>query len=103
MKYVYLIQSLDNGYYKIGVSNSPTIRLSSLQTGNSSEIKLINEYQSEFATKIERALQRKYSYCNKRGEWFELSIEDELNFMCDCDKINNNLGLLRKNNNIFIK
>ena len=76
MKYVYLIQSLEEGYYKIGVSKNPQKRLLELQTGNSSPLKLIETYQSEHANKIERTLQRRYSHFHKKGEWFNLSLEE---------------------------
>ena len=42
MKHIYLIQSQEDGYYKIGVSKHPKKRVKQLQTGNSSELKLLN-------------------------------------------------------------
>jgi predicted GIY-YIG superfamily endonuclease len=102
MKSIYLIQSLENGYYKIGVSKHPNKRLKELQTGNSSELKLIDLYQSEFAYQIEKTLQRRYSYLKKEGEWFDLSIENEVIFNNECKKIEENLMFLRKSGNVFI-
>ena len=67
MKYIYLIQSLEEGYYKIGVSKNPSKRVEQLQTGNSSPLKLIEVYYTEHADKIERILQRKYEHLRKRG------------------------------------
>jgi len=102
MKYIYLIQSQEDGYYKIGVSKSPVRRLSALQTGNSSELKLVESYQSEYAHKIERALQRRYSYLKKEGEWFDLSIKEDVSFLTDCKQIEENFNILKKNGNVFI-
>lgn len=102
MKSIYLIQSLENGYYKIGISNNPNKRVEQLQTGNSSPLKLIETYQSEFAHQIEKTFHRRYSHMNKNGEWFDLSISEEANFHNDCQKIENNIIFLRKNNNVFI-
>ena len=102
MKHVYLIQSIDEGYYKIGVSKHPNKRINQLKTGNSSELKLINSYESEFAHDIERALQRRYSYLRKEGEWFEISLNEEVTFISDCKKIEENLNFLKKNGNVFI-
>ena len=65
MKYVYLIQSLEDSRYKIGVSKHPKKRVKQLQTGNSSELKLVESYKSEFAHQIERALQRRYTHLKK--------------------------------------
>lgn len=102
MKYVYLIQSLENSYYKIGLSIHPNKRIKELQTGNSSELKLIETYQSKFAHIIEKTLQRRYSHLRKEGEWFEFSISNEVSFINECKKIEENLEFLKKNDNVFI-
>jgi len=83
MKYVYLIQSLENSCYKIGVSKHPNKRIKELQTGNSSELKLVEVYQSEIAHMIEKTLQRRYKYLHKEGEWFEMSISNEVSFISE--------------------
>jgi predicted GIY-YIG superfamily endonuclease len=102
MKYIYLIQSLENSYYKIGVSKHPNKRIKELQTGNSSELKLIETYQSEFAYLIEKTLQRKYSYLRKEGEWFDMSISNEVSFINECKEIEKNIQFLKENGNVFI-
>jgi len=102
MKYVYLIQSLEEGYYKIGVSKHPNKRISELNTGNSSPLKLIEKYESEFAYAIEKTLQRKYSPFKKNGEWFDLSVINEITFNEECQKIEENLIFLKKSGNVFI-
>jgi predicted GIY-YIG superfamily endonuclease len=102
MKYIYLIQSLENGYYKIGISKHPTKRLQQLQTGNSSSLKLIDVYQSERADKIEHILQRRYLHLHKKGEWFDLGISQEVNFKKECQKIEETLTFLKKSGNVFI-
>lgn len=101
-KYVYLIQSLEDGHYKIGVSIHPSRRVSALQTGNSSELKLVESYESEFAYKIEKSLQRRYSYLKKEGEWFEMSITNEVTFLKECENIEKNLIFLKESGNLFI-
>jgi len=102
MKYIYLIQSLEDGHYKIGISKNPNKRIQQLNTGNSSPLKLINSYKSEFAEKIEGALHRKYSYLHKNGEWFDLSIEQEVSFIDECKKIEDIIIFLKKSDNVFI-
>jgi predicted GIY-YIG superfamily endonuclease len=102
MKYVYLIQSLEDSRYKIGVSKHPKKRVQQLQTGNSSELKLIESYQSEFAYQIEKTLQRRYSYLKKEGEWFDLSIKEDVSFLTDCKQIEDSINILKKNGNVFI-
>jgi len=102
MKYVYLIQSQEDGYYKIGVSKHPKKRVKQLQTGNSSELKLVESYQSEHANKIEKALQRRYSYLKKEGEWFDMGVSQEVSFLTDCKQIEHNFNILKENGNVFI-
>lgn len=94
MKYIYLIQSLENSYYKIGISKQPNLRIKQLNTGNPSPTKLIDVYESEIANKIERILQRRYSYAKRQGEWFDLSISIEVTFKKECKQIEENLILL---------
>lgn len=102
MKYIYLIQSLENSYYKIGVSKHPNKRIKELQTGNSSELKLIEVYQSEFAHQIEKTMQRRYTHLKKEGEWFDLSITNEVSFIKECQQIEENMVFLKKSGNVFI-
>jgi hypothetical protein len=102
IKYVYLIQSLENSYYKIGVSKHPQQRVGELQTGNQSPLKLVEMYPSDYAFQIERALQARHSHLRREGEWFEMSIENEVAFINECKKIEENLIFLKKNGNVFL-
>ncbi|HPC09485.1 MAG TPA: GIY-YIG nuclease family protein [archaeon] len=102
MRYIYLIQSLDDGFYKIGLSKHPNKRLNQLQTGNSLKLKLVEIYQSEFANLIEKTLQRKYSYLRMEGEWFNLTLDIELSFLDECKKIEENIKILKESGNYFI-
>lgn len=96
MKYVYLIQSLENSYYKIGALKNPNRRIKELQTGNSSELKLVEIFQSEYANQIERTLRRRYSYLRKEGEWFDMGISNEVSFIGECKQIENSIIFLKK-------
>ena len=102
MKYIYLIRSQEDGYYKIGISKHPQKRIKQLQTGNSSELKLIESYQSNYANSIENTLHRRYSHLNKEGEWFELSVVEEAKFISNCKKIEENIRTLKDSGNIFM-
>lgn len=102
MKKIYLIQSLEEGYYKIGVSKNPEKRLKQLQTGNSSELKLIHSYSSEYANKIEKTLHNMLSHCKKEGEWFDMSLPDALSFDVQCERIEKNIMILKESGNVFI-
>ena len=102
IKYIYLIQSQEDGYYKIGVSKHPNKRIKQLNTGNSSELKLIESYKTDLAHQIERALQRRFSHMRKEGEWFEMSVNEEVNFIKYCKQVEDNINILKKNGNVFI-
>lgn len=102
MKQIYLIQSQEDGYYKIGISKHPQKRIKQLQTGNSSELKLISTYETEYANKIEKTLHRRYSYLKKEGEWFELSLIEDISFLDDCKKIEEGFISLKNAGNVFI-
>src|ERR1035437_7980310 len=102
MKYIYLIQSLENSYYKIGVSKSPNLRIKQLNTGNPELIKLIEVYQSDIAYKVEKVLHRRYAYARKKNEWFNLSLKEEVSFLNECKQIEEILNLLEKNKDVFI-
>lgn len=101
-KSVYLILSTDDGYYKIGVSNKPNYRIEQLKTGSPSPLKLVETYESEFAYKIESVLKRRYSFAKKEGEWFNLSLDVEVDFKKICKNIEENIVFLKKNGNVFI-
>ena len=102
MKYIYLIKSLEDSYYKIGISKHPNKRLSQLQTGNSAELKLIDVYPTELANQIEGTLHRRYSHIHKNGEWFDGTIEIEVSFINECKQIEETFNMLKREGNVFI-
>jgi hypothetical protein len=79
---VYLLGEFCNeGKFKIGFTkNSIKSRLKQLQTGNSNEIFIVNEYKTKNYKEVEKFLHRKYYSDKALGEWFELSHEDVVNF-----------------------
>jgi len=104
--YVYiLVQTDDMGLesFKIGISGNPEKRVKTLQTGNPNQIRLLNQYKSENYKKIEGWLHRKYSWCktNADNEWRNLSTKNVLNFIKDCEEIENTITFLKKNNTYY--
>ena len=102
-KYIYLIQSLNDGYYKIGTSVNPNKRIEQLQTSNSSKLKIINTYNSEFYNLIETALHNHYSHLKLNGEWFNFSINEEIEFEEKCEKFENKIKFLKEMNNNYFR
>lgn len=70
-KYVYLIYSQSNGYFKIGYSKNPIKREQTLQA-EEPDISLLKIWEGDRA--LEKSLHQKYSHLRVRGEWFELTI-----------------------------
>lgn len=95
--FVYLIRLSENSYYKIGVTKNINKRIKELQTGNAEQIYLVESFESIHAYKIEKALHYFYSNKNKNNEWFEFTLEDEVKFLKDCKKIENNIIFLENN------
>lgn len=102
MNKIYLIKSLNEGIYKIGVSKKPSKRLKEVQTGNPAPIDILYLYESDNAYKIETVLHNRYSHFNTHGEWFELSIKEEMSFMETCANIEKMLINLKEMGNPFI-
>lgn len=95
--FVYLIRCEENNLYKIGYTKNVENRIKQLQTGNGDKIYLVYKYESDIANKIEKPLHKFYSHANKLNEWFELYIEDEVDFIKKCEKIEKNIKYLTKN------
>lgn len=76
--FVYLMHDTSNGYYKIGISNSPEYRERTLQSEKPT-IEMIASKKfpiRKIAESIEKALHDTYSEKRLRGEWFELDAKD---------------------------
>lgn len=100
--YIYLIKNSEESYYKIGVSKDPKKRIKELNTGNSAKLLLVDMFETDYAYKIEGTLHRKYSYLKKHLEWFDLSIIEELEFIKNCQSIEENIKILKAAGNVFI-
>lgn len=91
---VYLIKSIESASYKIGISKNPKQRLSALQTGNPELIVIVHEYETQYPYKLETALHNYFRIDKKQNEWFSLGLNEELNFVKICDKINANIQIV---------
>ena len=101
-KFIYLIQSSENGKYKIGLSVNPKKRIKQLQTGSGEELKLINIFKSEFPHLVEKGLHKHFNHLNAIGEWYNLSIKEELNFINECERFEKSIKILKDMGNEFI-
>lgn len=76
--FVYLMYDTSNDYYKIGISNNPEYRESTLQSEKPTIEMIISKKfpVRKIAESIEKALHETYSEKRLRGEWFELDLID---------------------------
>lgn len=72
----YLIKCEESGLIKIGKTKNMKARLSMLQTGSSSKLKLIHVFDED----IEKALHLKFKSSRKKGEWFDVNPHHVISF-----------------------
>jgi predicted GIY-YIG superfamily endonuclease len=76
MGYIYIIQMKGTNYFKIGITNNLTKRLSTLQTGNPIKLYIVRYYEIYTNTKkIEKLLHNYLSEYHIHLEWFCISID----------------------------
>ena len=99
MGYVYLI--CDSGHdnmFKIGVTKtSIEKRMKQLQTGNSSEIFLVNYHETEYPYYIEKMLHQKFCSDREKGEWFYLEGDKSFLFEEECKRLEDMILALKDN------
>lgn len=100
MGYVYFINEADTNKYKIGVTKARTIgrRQLELQTGNSNELILCRKFQTDTPYKLENMLHNHYNKFKVKGEWFELTDEQAIEFVNICEQKQNVINYLLKEN-----
>jgi hypothetical protein len=98
MDTIYLIECVRDyeTVYKIGyTSGSASKRLDKLATGNDGSLRLLKEHKTNHSQTVERSLHRFYKHLNINREWFKLDLKDVENFLPLCEKIENNLNILK--------
>lgn len=73
MNKLYMVQSVDGGPVKIGVSSDPIGRLKVMQTGCPLVLQFIALRSESMAYTRERELHNKYAEYRLHGEWFTVS------------------------------
>jgi len=81
---VYVIEH-EHGYVKIGVSENPKQRVSSLQTGCPYKISVIGQINTSTPFEVETRLHERYNKRKKRGEWYDLTAREKARLVALCD------------------
>lgn len=97
--YVYLLGDWERpGVFKIGVTRgSIRRRIKKLQTGNSGEIYIVRYFHTPRPFFVETCLHRHYFGKRVRDEWFELSEDEVLSFVAECERIEDMAEALKEN------
>lgn len=83
--YIYLICDPMADTYKIGrTNNNVEKRLKQLQTGCSSELFVLNYYETNYPVQLEKFLHRKFISKRQLNEWFKLDSDDITSFSNIC-------------------
>ena len=95
--FVYLLCDGEN--FKIGVTKRKDInkRIKELQTGNPNEIFISAYHQTNYPYKVEKMMHVRYGVSKIRNEWFNLSVEQVINFNEECNKCEEVIKLLKDN------
>lgn len=100
---VYLICDVEKNLYKIGVTTgSIENRMKKLQTGNGTELLLVNYYECDYPFKIEKMMHNHFHDKKTLNEWFALSDEEALSFIQICEEKSNIINCLM-DNPFFVK
>lgn len=95
--FVYLL--CDGEKFKIGMTKQNDIhkRIAELQTGNPNEIFISAYHKTEYPYKIEQMMHFKYQSSKVKNEWFNLSLEQVINFQKKCNECEKLLQILKDN------
>ena len=84
--FVYLL--CDGEHFKIGMTKKDIHkRISELQTGNPNEIYITSFHETNYPYRIEQMMHIKYSTSNVKNEWFNLTLEQVINFKKNCNEV----------------
>lgn len=96
--YVYLVCDPANDTFKIGVTRDiQSNRFKKLQTGNSTELHIVNIYQCDYPFRLEKMLHFRFSPKHTLNEWFTLDSCDVSRFNDICEETNNLLKTMLQN------
>lgn len=105
VSYIYLIESITDyeHVYKIGYTKNKNIknRLRTLKTGNHGDVKVVYMFETKHERKVELAMQQKYYTNRLNGEWFDIDLEDVVNFEKNCQTFEKGFDIMKEYNNPY--
>lgn len=95
--FVYLL--CDGEHFKIGMTKQKNIhkRIAELQTGNPNEIFISTYHKTNYPYKVEQMMHFKYGLSKIKNEWFDLSVEQVVNFNKVCNECEETIKCLKDN------
>jgi len=82
--YIYVIAESERGPVKVGVSDNPDARLSTLQCGNPTRLFIAGKFplvDRTSAARTEKELHLQFGRYSLCGEWFDLDVLDTINYI----------------------
>jgi len=81
--YLYAIGPNDNGPIKIGFSKNPIQRIKTLQTAHPSPLVIhkMVAFETDKIRLVEKSIHQSLSYKKKKGEWFNITPEEAIDFI----------------------
>ena len=77
--FIYVVcENQESGPTKIGLSNSPSKRMPTLQTGNPRKLKMVAKFKCENMTSFERLMHRHFADRHLNGEWFDVAPNEAI-------------------------
>lgn len=96
--FVYLICDPSTDLFKIGVTTGNLEnRIKKLQTGNGTELHLVDFHETDHPFKVEKMLHNHFSNKNELNEWFCLDNEDIHSFKEICESKEKIIESLKNN------
>ena len=96
--FVYLICDPSTDLFKIGMTSGKLEnRMKKLQTGNGTELHLVDFYETEYPFKVEKMMHNHFSNKKELNEWFSFDNEDIHSFKEICESKDEVIKSLKDN------
>lgn len=95
--FVYLL--CDGESFKIGMTKQKDIyhRIAELQTGNPNEIFISAYHKTNYPYKVEQMMHARYKTSKIKNEWFNLTLQQVINFNKECNKCEEIIKIMKDN------
>ncbi len=94
---IYLTKQTATNFFKIGITKNINTRLKQLQIGSGISLEVIHTFSTKYNYKLEATLHTHFNSKRINSEWFELTPEDEKEFISTCTKYEKGFDTIKDN------